>query len=318
MAEVESLLRTQEMSLEQIRKLAEGGYLYAIVDAASVPLTPKKVLGLGSERAVSLYRGSAEEEYWDVAPYLMRVDPALLDWIVSISSKEGWGILAAAKVDLETLRKHFRHFLRVKEPGGETWLFRFYDPRVLAPFLPACSRKECQTFFGPVRGFGFISTAQPSSVSFVLQQTAGTENAGRPSRTEHSLFFQLRPEHLVALQPLVEADFMRRLLKYLREDHRGAVSGLTASDLEARAAAGLRRARSYGLDTENSLATFVGLMFEISPKFDEQPRINRVLKRKGVPSVTRFNFLLRATSDGDWEEAASSNGPDAWKNVLEQ
>ena len=308
MAEVGSLLRTQETSLEQVRKLAEGGYLYGIVDAASVPLAPKKVMELGEARAVSLYRGSAEEEYWDVAPYLMRVDPALLDWIVSISSKEGWGILVAAKVALEALRKHFRHFLRVKEPGGETWLFRFYDPRVLGPFLPSCSGQELRAFFGPTRAFGF-STPKFASISFISETTPKREDPEETSRPRQSLLFELRPEHVEALRPQAEAHFLRRLVEYIRRECSTAVEGLSDEALAKRVESGVARARTYGITEHCGLATFVAFMFEFAPDFDKHPHVQRILTDPAIHPDDRVHVVADQVSDEEWEavETGSKN-----------
>ncbi len=109
-------LRIEQVPLDHLRAIAESGELYAVADATDAPAVPRKVLELGPARAVSLYRGTAEEEFWDVAPYLMRVDPVVLDWIVSTLDKERWGIFAISKANLDTLRTHFRHFLKVVRP----------------------------------------------------------------------------------------------------------------------------------------------------------------------------------------------------------
>ena len=55
--------------------------------------------------------------------------------------------------DLQTLRAHFRKFLRVKDMKGRNLYFRFYDPRVMAAFLPRCLPNELPEFFGPVKTF---------------------------------------------------------------------------------------------------------------------------------------------------------------------
>jgi hypothetical protein len=43
--------------------------------------------------------------------------------------------------------------LRVETPERKVVNFRFYDPRVLRAFLPACDRMEIAEFFGPIRVF---------------------------------------------------------------------------------------------------------------------------------------------------------------------
>ena len=136
---------------ERIRR--EPGTLFAILDACDEPRVPEKVEELGPKRAVSLYRGWAEGDYWAIAPYLVEVDEPLLDWILENLWSDPWGIFAAAPVDLAALRKHFRRFLKVRGPEGNELYFRFYDPRVLPLFLSTCNPQEIDQFLGPILAF---------------------------------------------------------------------------------------------------------------------------------------------------------------------
>lgn len=148
------LLQTRTASLDELRELAAAGRLYAVIDACDTPAVPMKAAELGEERAVSLYRGSAEEMYWAIAPYLFAVDEALLDWIVAELWTEPWGIFAVTDADLEAVRRHFRRFLLVQSPEGEQWYFRFYDPRVLPTFLESANSSQTAELFGLVGYFG--------------------------------------------------------------------------------------------------------------------------------------------------------------------
>jgi Domain of unknown function (DUF4123) len=150
-------LTITDSSKEHWRELCAGGQLYAIVDSCDEWSVHEKVEELGPERAVSLYRGSAEEEYATIAPYLIHVEPESFDWITGPLWGPAWGVFSQADAPLEALRTHFRHYLKVKAPDGEQYLFRFYDPRVLPPFLESCSDAELHGFFGPVEAFGAAS-----------------------------------------------------------------------------------------------------------------------------------------------------------------
>jgi hypothetical protein len=162
-----SSIHARDGSLKDLRKMAAEGRLWAILDACDEPTVPPKVTELGPERAVSLYRGQAEHEQWAIAPYLVRVDEALLDWVVKTLWKKPWGIFAVAECDLKTLRKHFRRFLIVENPDSETMYFRYYDPRILAVFLPTCTREELKTFFGPLKAFA-VGEPESEGVKFFL------------------------------------------------------------------------------------------------------------------------------------------------------
>ena len=147
-------MTTDSAPVFQLRRTAATSTLYAILDACDAPAVPPKVASLGEARGVSLYKGTSEERYADIAPYLVAVDDDLLDWILTILWADPWGIFVRSDAPLDTLRSHFRKFLLVTVPNGEEWYFRFYDPRVLTKYLPTCTEAELREFFGPVTAYG--------------------------------------------------------------------------------------------------------------------------------------------------------------------
>jgi len=155
-----SRITAETIPLADLRKFASENHLYAILDACDTPAVPLKVNEMGEANAVSLYRGEAEEDYWAIAPYLVRVDPSFLDWIGNTLWEEHWGIFAVVEADLQTLRTHFRKFLTVQMPDGEKVYFRFYDPRVLPQFLRSCNDAELGEFFGSIQEYGCGLTDQ--------------------------------------------------------------------------------------------------------------------------------------------------------------
>jgi hypothetical protein len=148
-----TLVSTEIVPISDLLKPASEGQVYAVLDACDAPAVPPKVKELGAENGVSLYRGEAEEDYWAIAPYLVRVDGPLLDWIVATLWEEPWGIFVVAEARLESLRTHFRKFLTVQMPDGGKVYFRFYDPRVLKQFLPTCNDAELGEFFDSIHAY---------------------------------------------------------------------------------------------------------------------------------------------------------------------
>ena len=152
-------VREQQAGILQIREWAVRGRLFAVIDATDTPEVPKRAAALGEAAAVSLYRGSAEEDLFAIAPYLFRVDLETFDWITGDLWPTPWGIFALADLALDAVRLHFRRFLTVEAPNGESWYFRFYDPRVLPKYLATCTDGEVTEFFGPIRAFGVTDLA---------------------------------------------------------------------------------------------------------------------------------------------------------------
>src|SRR5438270_6482558 len=113
-------LRVQPGTPEQLRQFAAAGYLFAILDATGHPNVPHKARQLG-DRAISLFQGPAEENHWDVAPYLFQVDEPTLAWIQEELWNKPWGVFTMSRSNIEDLRRHLRHFLLVELPDGERW-----------------------------------------------------------------------------------------------------------------------------------------------------------------------------------------------------
>ncbi len=166
------LLARRLASCKELENLSREGRLWAIVDACDEPGVPTKMDELGEQRAVSLYRGDAKVENADIAPYLAHVDDFFLQWIREELWAKPWGIFVVAPGEIEKLRTHFRKFLTVKDPDGEKMYFRYYDPRILKAFLPACNEEELQKLFGPLEAY-VITEPDSEEVTFWTRQGAG-------------------------------------------------------------------------------------------------------------------------------------------------
>jgi hypothetical protein len=141
---------------DDLRRLARANHLYALLDSYGRPEIPRVVQNLDEQDAVSLFSASAQTQYAEVAPYLIKAGEAAIDWIQDSLHDSPWGVFVVSKADLETLRVHLQRFLRVELPDGEHWYFRYYDPRILPIFLQNCQQDELDVFFGPVRGFAIL------------------------------------------------------------------------------------------------------------------------------------------------------------------
>ena len=65
-------------------------------------------------------------------------------------------MFVVADTEMRILRQHLRNLLTVVGPDGSALFFRYYDPRVLAPFLPTCEDDQLDEVFGPAQAFGAV------------------------------------------------------------------------------------------------------------------------------------------------------------------
>jgi len=127
---------------------------YAVLDGASIPDLLEH-LKTDAPDHFCLYRGELSAELAEAAPYLVELQPdtPFTEWVLSEGWGNHWGIFALSAADLREMRKHFRTFLIVKDPGGKQLYFRYYDPRVLLVFLPTCNAGQRKSLFGPIRKY---------------------------------------------------------------------------------------------------------------------------------------------------------------------
>ncbi|TDH18498.1 DUF4123 domain-containing protein [Segetibacter sp. 3557_3] len=127
---------------------------FILIDAARVGLEIHRAKEFNSKNS-SLYRGRSEEQLAEVAPYLFALSRQVEfgKWYLENGWGNAWGVLVRTEFAFEELHKHFRKFLLVKTEDGQELYFRYYDPRVLREFLPTCTGRQLNDFFGPVEQF---------------------------------------------------------------------------------------------------------------------------------------------------------------------
>ena len=132
----------------------EGLNVYAILDGASVDGLLMKMWELRQPN-VCLFPGDLEPDMAEVAPYLvpLKRGEKFTAWLLGEGWGRHWGVFASSSADLRTARGHFRSQVQVQDEDGEPMYLRFYDPRVLPPFLATCSIGQVKKMFGPVSAF---------------------------------------------------------------------------------------------------------------------------------------------------------------------
>jgi hypothetical protein len=128
--------------------------LFAVLDGASIPNLSASFFE-HQVRNVCLLPGDLDPELAKAAPYLaqFQAQSAFAELFLTQGLGNHWGIFGTSRADLRALRMHFRTFLTVWDPHGKPLDFRYYDPRVLRLFLPACNGEELRVLFGPVTAY---------------------------------------------------------------------------------------------------------------------------------------------------------------------
>jgi len=161
------------MTTNDVLGCARRGWFHAVLDAAGEPAVWKRMLADDVE-ARALFEDRKHPDLHTAAPYLVKPDAAIADWMRKTIWNSPWGIFIEAKTTFGELRRHLRRIMMVEGPDGEALFFRFYDPRVLPTFLTTATAAQLVEFFGPVTAY-IVRTASPEAfVRYSLGDAAAT------------------------------------------------------------------------------------------------------------------------------------------------
>jgi hypothetical protein len=133
----------------------ESGHdVWMIVDGAR----DRRIYGLLLDTYLNytcLYQGDLSPEIEVVAPYLVQLEygDSYGDKLIERAWGSSWGLFLKCDSSMESLRRHLRTLLTVKDQRGNMLLFRYYDPRVMRVYLPTCFPEELKTVYGPINRF---------------------------------------------------------------------------------------------------------------------------------------------------------------------
>jgi Domain of unknown function (DUF4123) len=266
------MLSQREISEEHLGQLADGGHLFAVIDACGCHqgVMEKACHEPGPSKAICLFQGTYMAGYDAVAPYLFSVERRLLEWIENNLEKESWGIFVLAKASLMELQGHMRRFLLALLPDQHKWFFRYYDPRILRAYLPTCNAAELHMFFGPIRGFAARSPG--AEKIFLFEQSTSAAEQVDANRLHPSGLWFIRPEQFHALSKASKEHFVQQMAAHVREFFPEACSRMSQSEFEQRIHHGMAKAALHGITAEQHVCRYLDLMFALGPNFDQEHR----------------------------------------------
>lgn len=127
--------------------------VWAILDCARDPQIYRALLESRLEFRC-LYSGKLPRELELVAPQLVELFPdnrLTTQWLDQ-GWGQSWGVLLKV-ADPSNLRHHLRKLLTVRDEHGRKLLLRYYDPRVLRPFLRSCDPAQLELVFGKTTAY---------------------------------------------------------------------------------------------------------------------------------------------------------------------
>lgn len=143
--------------------------IYLLYDTALNGLYTLNLLKKAYHNNLSLFKGTKDENLFDAAPYLFHIDDKLFENINDqyVSLEEI--VIVESDVKLNDLLVHFKYFIYQTIKGQQNY-FRFWDARVLARFLPACTDEKLNSFFDGIKTFYVLDIEKATAKSFYISR----------------------------------------------------------------------------------------------------------------------------------------------------
>lgn len=122
----------------------------------------------------------------------------------------------------------------------------------------------------------------------------------------------IRPEHIAAFNPQADDEIEDFILGCILENHLDLVIEMTDEDRRLCVRSGMKRARQYEIKEAADLATFICLMLEFAPNFDEHPLIKKILTDTAIDGSAKIREVINSTTDAAWQDTIDNYDERAW------
>ncbi|MBL3611021.1 DUF4123 domain-containing protein [Rhodovulum sulfidophilum] len=258
--------------------------------------------------ARSLFQGEAEETMGEAGPWLVDMsisdprepgDVSILQDLLARHWPAGYSILVSTDAPFEAIRRHLRRFIQLPIlEDGRSLTFRFWDPRVLGPFLATITQDRS-------RARRMTMTDEGTSIVYMLpvsaDATGGTSAVAVrivPDKTleaEPLRPMRLRYADFDTLARSRESARRDRMTDRLRADFAPELADRPATDVRATVDAALDRFGAFGFQDHAHLHFFAAWSLFYGPDFEQDDPMGELeeILRSDAPETERFRAFRR-------------------------
>lgn len=230
--------------VRQLRQALRSAYpdagcaSYVLLDGARIPKLWAILRELKVEHGC-LFRESPHENLTRVAPFMARADTAgdLVLWLALEDLTLESALFLFTEVTPGLLYQHLRRFLLVQDTEGNENYLRFYDPRVLRPFIASSTEAEKRRFFGPIRRFlAYDPETSEAAGELILSRwdppppVPESAEVRPPSATD---MFRLSKQHEAAFDQDCMERYDKRCTAFLRKRYAPRLAKAKDADVQA-------------------------------------------------------------------------------------
>jgi Domain of unknown function (DUF4123) len=279
---------------DELRLACDGDdrRLLALFDAARLTGLPVFLREVGAEFAC-LYRGQPATDLAHVAPYMVKLPltSLVIPWLLVDTAAAEAVVFLVSDADPDEVRQHLRRFLMVLDPRGAENFFRFYDPRVLGPFLEASKPEEAAQFFGPIRRIFVCASVPPVKKPFFRGWTAPPLDQVPPPPAAVSKF-ALRPEHEERFAKDALARYEQRCIAYLRGQCTRQLANKSDEDVRGIITSAREIATQLGIIAGRDVTTLAEVIV-LGPTSEARNELDASPVRERGKVLTRLRDQLR-------------------------
>lgn len=240
-------------------------HLLVFLDAAHVQNLHVMLRELNVQH-LPLFRESPQENIIHVTPFIARFSPSetFLHWMTMNPVVLETALVCTSTAPLDQTHAHLRRFLLTKDDTGRQVYFRFWDPRVISPFLQSSTPEERRWFCGPIRAFAYYDKSRfltESKVQF-LHWRMPPELAATPLKPLPDVHnpFQFRAEQMRHFEKETLESYDQRLAAYLKERYPKKLGGATPEQLKQHVIDARQAGPQLGLESGREITHLAELM----------------------------------------------------------
>lgn len=150
---------------------SEGKYFYIICDSLPGARISNKIQEvLKSEKYYYIY-DNQEVSLTKSNPCIVRLTENLLhalQGILRYDESIPCQIIAETSdaLDMDSVLKHLRSIIQIRDFKGQNFYFRFFDPDILKAFIPTLDNEQTDEFWGPISAIYVINQTKDDYLRF--------------------------------------------------------------------------------------------------------------------------------------------------------
>ncbi|MCW8929889.1 MAG: DUF4123 domain-containing protein [Gammaproteobacteria bacterium] len=261
----------------------------------------------------SLFHNTVLQELRDQSPFLLQIELNQYRYITYLFEKAPKHfLLIFSKYSLDILYQHWQSILTVYALNGDVAFYKFYSPEILKPYIKACKPSEQALLLAYCDEVYLYNKPNQWDRCYqvLVQEKISLPEINKVDPHLKTAWWQLKDHHFDYMSSITENALIENLGNHLLSHHMDALQAYKNRTLSKLISHGIQRARFYGLETREELSFFLGMMFELSPNFDEHPKIHQWLLNK--TSNTSVLELVDQTPATVWDSLKNNSESQAW------